>query len=216
MKAGLQVFFDLLYHQFAWTYDWVARIVSVGLWEKWVISVLPLLTGPSILELGFGPGHLQEILCAQGYSAHGLDESKWMARLCQKNLIDRDFFPKLVNGKAQAVPFKDNAFDCVVATFPSDYFIQRTTLDEVHRILKPGGKFVVLPVAQIRGDTFIYRLAFTLFKITGETPEWNIAQLRKQFVSPISRAGFTVELHQQEVGSSQVLIIVATNSPKVL
>ena len=55
----LRTFFKLLYHQFSWTYDWVASIVSLGEWQNWVSSVLPYIIGPNVLEIGFGPGHLQ-------------------------------------------------------------------------------------------------------------------------------------------------------------
>ncbi|NMC80811.1 MAG: hypothetical protein GYA59_15725, partial [Chloroflexi bacterium] len=40
---ALKVFFDLLYHSFAWTYDGVAAVVSLGRWKGWVYSVIPFL-----------------------------------------------------------------------------------------------------------------------------------------------------------------------------
>jgi ubiquinone/menaquinone biosynthesis C-methylase UbiE len=47
---------------FAWSYDLVAAVVSLGQWNHWVGSVLPYLPGVNILEIGHGPGHLQRLL----------------------------------------------------------------------------------------------------------------------------------------------------------
>ena len=54
----LRPVYYLLYHHFAWTYDLVADIVSLGQWKDWVRTALPYLDG-CVLELGYGPGHLQ-------------------------------------------------------------------------------------------------------------------------------------------------------------
>ena len=90
MRNLLRFFFHLLYHPFAFTYDWVAAIVSVGRWKDWVLSVIPFIEGTRILELGHGPGHLQRVLLSRDLVAVGLDESAAMGRLAQRNL--RRFF----------------------------------------------------------------------------------------------------------------------------
>ena len=43
--AFLRLFFKLLYHQLAWSYDGVAWVVSLGAWRKWVESTLAFLLG---------------------------------------------------------------------------------------------------------------------------------------------------------------------------
>ena len=80
LAASLNTFFHLLYHQFAWTYDWVAAIVSLGRWKDWISATLPYLDGPLVLEIGHGPGHLQVALQAKGIQAVGLDASAQMGR----------------------------------------------------------------------------------------------------------------------------------------
>ena len=59
MQKLLAFFFRQLYHRFAWAYDLVAGFVSLGQWNNWIYEILPLISGTKILELGFGPGHLQ-------------------------------------------------------------------------------------------------------------------------------------------------------------
>ena len=35
--------YELLYHPLAWSYDWVAALVSAGKWRDWVLTSLPYL-----------------------------------------------------------------------------------------------------------------------------------------------------------------------------
>src|SRR6185503_13802859 len=86
VKTILRFFFKLLYHQFAFTYDLVSATVSLGRWKDWVISILPFIEGTRVLEIGFGPGHLQRVLLSRGLIAVGIDESRQMARLAKYNL----------------------------------------------------------------------------------------------------------------------------------
>jgi len=128
----MRVFFHLLYHQFSWTYDWVAYIVSLGQWDEWVKCVLPFLIGPRVLELGHGPGHLQIALSERPITTFGLDESKQMGRMAHKRLSNHGMKPHLTQGYAQCIPFGREAFHQVVSTFPSGYIYDRRTLSETY------------------------------------------------------------------------------------
>ncbi|MCX6066918.1 MAG: class I SAM-dependent methyltransferase, partial [Chloroflexi bacterium] len=151
MRKLLRLLFHHFYHRFAWTYDFVAAFVSVGRWKDWILTALPHIRGTRILEIGFGPGHLQVELNRQGFQALGLDESREMASRARKNLFRNGFPSALTRGYAQSLPFAANSIDSVVATFPSEYIIERRTLAEIHRILKPGGRLIIVPTAWIGG-----------------------------------------------------------------
>lgn len=201
----LRTFFHLLYHEFAWTYDVVAKTVSVGLWYDWVFASLPFLTGPRILEIGPGTGHLLEKLCRDGHWVVGLDVSRWMCVLCFERLVDCRGFWCVVNGYAQFVPFGESSFDQVVSTFPSNYILDPHSLAEVFRVLKPGGSLIVLPFAWITGRRWQQRLASWLFRITGESPAWI-----DHFTRPLERAGFIARIQFITLPSSKVAMIIAT------
>jgi SAM-dependent methyltransferase len=47
--------------------------------------------------------------------------------------------------KAQALPFPDASFDSLVSTFPSEYIADPETLAELSRVLRPGGRLVIVP-----------------------------------------------------------------------
>lgn len=207
--SSLRIFFRLLYHPFAWTYDFVAAGVSAGQWRSWVASALPYISGPRVLELGFGPGHLQAALHAAGIHVVGLDASRQMAALSFRRIVRLGFNPMLVNGYAQILPFPHSTFDQVVSTFPTDYIFQPDTLAEIHRVLVPGGCLVTIPSAWITGKSLPHRLLAGLFRITHESPPDASPELLQTLRRPFERSGFTTETHLVRLPDSNVLLILA-------
>ena len=224
MKILLRLFFRLLYHQFAFTYDLVAATVSLGRWKDWVLSVMPFIEGNRVLEIGHGPGHLQRALLDRNLLAVGIDESPQMGRLAQRNLT-RFFRSKtktpnaplsaytqirLTRGVSQHLPFSNETFDTIVATFPSEYIFEPQTLLEAQRALTRNGRFVILPGATILGRGVLDRAMALLFRITGETPP-NLSEiLQERSKAPFAQAGFQVQIHEVNIRSSLVFILVAT------
>jgi len=203
----LRLFFRLLYHQFAWTYDLVASIVSLGHWQDWERSALPWLDG-RVLELGFGPGHLQVSLHEAGLSAFGLDESRQMSHLASRRLRRKGFQTNLIRGCAEYLPFPANTFETVVATLPSEYIFNAITLAQIQDVLVPGGKLVIVPTAWITGNGLLERLAAWLFKVTGQAGAIDlvITNVEKRLQS----SGFHVQHKIQELKGSKVFVIIAT------
>jgi ubiquinone/menaquinone biosynthesis C-methylase UbiE len=208
LRRFLKLFFDLLYHQFAWTYDLVSWLVSVGQWNAWIATTLPFVSGEKILELGHGPGHFQKMASAREINTIGLDLSPQMGRICQRRLLSSGFQSKLVTGNGTTVPFPTNTFSTIVATFPTEYIIHPSTLSEIHRTLKPGGKFILLPLAWITGTNPLYKLAAWLFKVTGQSTDEDDPSLDLG-ESKIQDAGFTTKTHIIELEQSKVLILEA-------
>lgn len=208
----LRPLYDLLYHQFAWTYDLVAAVVSLGQWQEWVCASLPFMEGPSVLELGFGPGHLLVALAEKGYRVFGLDESRFMSRRAGMRLKKAGLPIRLSRGYAQHLPFACNTLQSVVSTFPSEYIFDPHTLEEVLRVLSPGGKFVLLPWAWITGRSVLERLAASLASVTGEAPGptgFIHPGLKERF----QEAGFEVTWEMLHLRSSALLLVIATKPP---
>jgi ubiquinone/menaquinone biosynthesis C-methylase UbiE len=207
----LRLIFNLLYHQFAWTYDGVAWIVSLGAWQKWVLSVLPYLNGPNTLEIGFGPGHLQDALNRKGISSFGLDESHQMGRIAKRRLTREGVHPKLVRGDALALPFTERSFHQIVMTFPSEYILSRASLTEIHRVLVDDGVAIMLPLAWITGQKPLERAMAWLTHAIGESPEWH-----EESLEPLKNAGFNVDWEMIDLSSSKILVIRMVKSITII
>lgn len=174
-----------------------------------MLSAEEYITGPNVLELGHGPGHLLCSLIQHGYWATGLDESWRMIQRAKKNFQKTGLKINSINGSAQHQPYKSNQFNHVVATFPSNFIINPHTLSESYRVLVPGGSLIVVPVAWITGNNLFHKLAAWLFRITGQSPTAT-EEFNQKWIHLLSTAGFQVRSEYLNLGSSLVLIIVAT------
>ncbi len=195
-------FFELLYHSFSWAYDGVAALVSFGQWQTWGRAVLPFVTGRRILELGYGSGDLQAALGEAGFEAFGVDESWQMARRAARRVDHR----RLLRGRGEALPFEAKAFDCVLATFPAPYLFEESTLLEIRRVLRCEGRLVILPAAWIEGTGIKRRLLAWVYRVTGESPEFNPSLLREIEVR-LTQAGFCVAIQWVDVAGARLMIV---------
>lgn len=157
--------FARFYREFAWTYDTVAALVSGGQWANWGRAALPFLAGHT-LELGCGTGTLQRTLASTGHSAIGLDASPQMLKRTRNKLCQAGLPLRLVRGVAQSLPFSSASFDTIVATFPTEYILDPATVGELERVLRPGGRAVIVLAATFGHDGMYQRVLDLLYRLT--------------------------------------------------
>ena len=205
--------FRQLYTQFAWTYDAIAAGVSFGEWQAWGRCAIPFLRGRRILELAHGPGHLHVALLQQGFQVTSIDLSAQMSDLARRRVeafrrehpADAKAYAHLARADARRLPFRRASFESVVSTFPTEFIFARETLDEVRRVLVPGGAFVIVPTAQIQGRGLAERLVTGLYRITGRH--------ERSAASPYARfedAGFQFQSHIVDTEHAHVSVWVGT------
>lgn len=214
LRAALRFFFHHLYHGLSWAYDLVAWVVSLGRWQDWGRASLPHLTGTRVLELGFGPGHLQRALTEAGFQAIGLDESRQMCRRAAALLRQNGFSPSLACGYAQTIPFAADSFDSVVATFPSEYIFVPETLLEAWRVLKDGGRLVLALSALPGGASLPARATAWLFRVTGQGGDLT-EEIERKVKAFFAASKFRVSVIQVEIRQSTVLLVVGEKSNSV-
>ncbi|MEV5719887.1 class I SAM-dependent methyltransferase [Amycolatopsis mediterranei] len=101
-----------------------------------------LADGAEILEVAPGPGFFAVELAKRGYRVTGLDISHTMVEIARENRagLDIDFR----QGDVTRAPFADESFDFVVCQAAFKNFRQPVTaLNEMHRVLRPGGFAVI-------------------------------------------------------------------------
>jgi ubiquinone/menaquinone biosynthesis C-methylase UbiE len=204
----------LLYNELAWSYDIVSWLVSFGQWRDWQRAGLPYLSGSDLLELAHGPGHMLLTLRQAGYRVVGFDLSPAMGRLARRRLSRADLAVPLVRGRAEALPFAPAAFDSILATFPAPFIAAPQTIVAMHRVLRPGGRLVIVPEARLTGRSLLVRLVEWLYAITGQRqgPAATVEQLPplwQRFAQSFAAGGFQLRFEQVILARSVVTIVVA-------
>jgi SAM-dependent methyltransferase len=102
-----------------------------------VLDLLAARTGERILDLGCGDGQLTRRIAATGASVTGVDAAPQMVEAALREGLHVD------QASAEALPYPDAAFDAVFSNAALHWVRdQDAMLAEVHRVLKPGGRFV--------------------------------------------------------------------------
>lgn len=201
--------FARLYREFAWTYDFVAWLVSRGLWHRWTLAALPYLHG-RVLELGCGTGYVQQALALQQPGTTiGLDVSPQMLMITQRRLRGVGLHAKILRATTQALPFEATSFHSVLATFPSEYIVHPHTLAEIRRVLVPSGRLVIVDAAQFTSNGLYERAVDIAYRLTLQLSVRE-APPRDPYVRMLEQAGFALETHWEPVGPSHVLVLVGT------
>ncbi len=202
----IRLAFWLFYNPFAWTYDPVSRLVSQGHWRRWQRTALDELTGTRVLDLAFGTGNMLVDLTMAGLEVTGIDLSPSMGRIAGLKLRRAGLSAPLVRGRAQGLPFPDACFDAVLSTFPADFVFSRWTLSEVARVLKPGGRFVVVAMALLKGRDPWSRFLEWLYRITAQRmPLSDLDEL----LAPV---GLTYRTVWRSVDNTEVLIYLLAHT----
>ncbi len=115
----------------------------------------------TILEIGFGSGHcLRQIAQSVGKSgkACGIDISTGMLKVTRRKLEKAQLMDRaeLYCGDAVSLPYDDNTFDAVFMSFTLELFDTPEiikVLEEVKRVLKPGGRLGVVDASKEDGES---------------------------------------------------------------
>lgn len=132
-------------------YDGLNRVISFGIdvnWRKKVLKIISDANPDNILDIATGTGDLA-ILMAQTTASKivGLDISVGMLEVGKKKIADKNMSNKIemIIGDSEDLPFGDASFDAITVAFGVRNFENlEKGLGEILRVLKPGGKFVVL------------------------------------------------------------------------
>jgi SAM-dependent methyltransferase len=141
------------------------------------------------LDLGSGEGRLTRLLAGQGHRVVGIDSAPTMVR----NAATHADAQPAINGDATTLPFRDDAFDLVVAYMClHDIDAMPETVAEVARVLKPGGRLcAAIPHPVNSAGGFASRDEQAPFVITGSYLDAHPTQ------GTVERDGITLTFHSE-------------------
>ena len=120
-------------------YDLINTVLTLGFDKSWREKAADNLIGTSVLDLGSGTGAAFDQLL--NYETTAIDPDKKMLEL--------NTFENKVLGSAENLPFEDNSFDNVFCSFVwRNVSDANKALEEVYRVLRPGGKFILLDMTR--------------------------------------------------------------------
>ncbi|NLE77005.1 MAG: class I SAM-dependent methyltransferase [Chloroflexi bacterium] len=199
-----------LYHQWAWAYDPVSWCVSLGRWNGWRLDALEHVGGQRVLELGFGTGELLLEMARRGWPTVGIDPSLAMQRLTARKADRRRLAPPRVCAAAQALPFAAGLFDAVVATFPAEYIVERATLREAARVLRPPDPASGAPGGRLVMAGLYVRLHHPLVRWLGRAALGKSEGFSlEQYGEALAQCGLQLRVIADEVGWVRAPLFVA-------
>jgi demethylmenaquinone methyltransferase / 2-methoxy-6-polyprenyl-1,4-benzoquinol methylase len=133
-------------------YDRMGAVLSFGQdprWRRALIAAVGASPGESVLDVATGTGLVAEALVrGYGCSVVGLDQSEQMLAGARRRVEAQPALAEriqLVQGEAEELPFEDGHFDAVTFTYLLRYVDDPpTTMRELARVLKPGGRMASL------------------------------------------------------------------------
>jgi len=202
-----------MFDQVAGSYDFLNRVLSLGIdvyWRKKAISKLRTLQPAMILDVASGTADvaLEMFRQLRAEKITGIDISEKMLEIGRQKVFKAGATDiiQLQIGDAENLQFADSSFDAVTVSFGVRNFENvEKGLQEFHRVLRPGGKLIVLefsrprlfPLKQLFNIYFRYILPF-IGKITSKDPRayaylYESVQAfpdREQFTGLMDKAGF--------------------------
>jgi demethylmenaquinone methyltransferase/2-methoxy-6-polyprenyl-1,4-benzoquinol methylase len=124
------------------TYDQLNRVMTFGLDHCWRRRAVRGLQG-DVLDVACGTGDMVLELKKRGCTVTGIDLSEEMISIAKTKAS-----ATYIVGDAEHLPFPDATFDAVTCAFGVRNFVHlEQGLGEMLRVLKPGGKMVILELA---------------------------------------------------------------------
>lgn len=181
--------------------SWYARITggdpSFGELADRLARSLP--AGARVLEVAPGPGYLSLELARRGLRVTGVDISRSFVRIASDNARAAQLPITFQEGNASALPLPDQSFDYAVCRAAFKNFTDPLgALDELHRVLVPGGRASII---DLRKEATMSEIGEEVSRMHLST--LNAAWTRLTFRSFLLKNAYTLEALRELVARSR-------------
>jgi ubiquinone/menaquinone biosynthesis C-methylase UbiE len=168
--------------------------------------------GGDVLEVAPGPGFLAiELARDPKFRVTGLDISKTFVQIAEKNAAEENVHVEFRHGNASEMPFADSSFDLLVCRAAFKNFSEpKNALREMHRVLRPGGRGLIIdlrrdvPMTEIKRYVDGLHLSTVNQLFTAMTFRFMLlkrAYTKPELESMLAGVGFTrSEVQSNEIG----------------
>ncbi|WP_326567514.1 class I SAM-dependent methyltransferase [Amycolatopsis rhabdoformis] len=163
-----------------------------------------LPAGADVLEVAPGPGFHAVELARLGFAVTGLDVSRTFVALATDYARTEGVEAQFVHGDVAKMPFADGSFDFLITQAAFKNFADPVdALDEMWRVLRPGGVAVVqdLRKSATADDIAAEVRGMNLSTVGAFTTKWTLGQLRKRAYTPEQ---FEVLARESRFGSCRI------------
>ena len=160
--AGAPAGSGAMFDRIAGRYDRLNRIISLGMdrgWRDRLVRAMKLPASSRFLDVATGTADVALAIADMHGDAQvvGLDPSSNMLDVGRIKAQAYGQRIELVQGDAQALPFADAAFDAACISFGIRNVPDRAKgLAEMRRVVKPGGRVVVLELGEPKGGPLAF------------------------------------------------------------
>ena len=134
-------------------YDLMNDLMSFGLhrlWKAFTVSLARIRAGERVLDVASGSGDLARAFAARGAEVCMTDINGPMLARGRDRMADAGRLAPVVQCDAERLPFRAASFDCVSVGFGLRNMTRKgAALAEMARVLKPGGRLLVLEFSQV-------------------------------------------------------------------
>jgi demethylmenaquinone methyltransferase/2-methoxy-6-polyprenyl-1,4-benzoquinol methylase len=145
-----------VFHSVASRYDLMNDLMSLGLhraWKAFTVARAGLRPGMKVLDVAGGTADLARAMArrvAPGGEVWLTDINASMLAVGRDRLIDEGLHAPAAQCDAEQLPFADASFDRVTVAFGLRNMTRKEqALSEMRRVLKPGGKLLVLEFSRV-------------------------------------------------------------------
>ncbi len=138
-------------------FDGFIEVLGLGAaFKKKVVERAQLQHGGCLLDVGCGTATLLLAAKAQDSSieAIGIDSDERVLALARKKIAASKLTVDVMQARAEDLPFPANSFDVVTSTLIFHHLpteVKKLAMQEIYRVLKPGGRFVLADFGQPQG-----------------------------------------------------------------